>query len=278
MEKAHSGEPIRYEGELPRHRHQGLGPPAPAGARDRADLHRRGARGDGADGGRRRRRADRPPDVLAALARRGPGRELRARARALGARALRLRLPADRLLRDRRRRGGAPTRPRAGRSRFYATVRTYTPLWEMHGFGDAARGGRRRVPRRRPRRDARGTSPTRWSTPTPPPARSTRCARGSRQVAERGDGILLTPPTYFIAPERDRRLPAADRRGVRPRASPRSPSTKSTNLRRCRGAARRGRTSTSFGSSAASRLAERRFSPGRGSGRTSARASAGDAR
>ena len=34
-------------------------------------------------------------------------------------------------------------------------------------------------------------------------------------VAERGDGVCLGPPTYFLAPEAARRLPAAHRRRLR---------------------------------------------------------------
>ena len=60
---------------------------------------------------------------------------------------------------------------------FYATVKTYMPLWEMHGFAANAveageafrRGDLAAVPRR---------SAMRWSRPTAPPARSTRCGQG----------------------------------------------------------------------------------------------------
>lgn len=83
---------------------------------------------------------------------------------------------------------------------FYATVRTYAPLWEMHGFGDAAlavgeafrRGDFAAMP---------GLVPDEMV--------DTYCAAGPldkvrarvEQVAERGDGIWLGPPTYFIPPE-----------------------------------------------------------------------------
>ncbi len=83
---------------------------------------------------------------------------------------------------------------------FYATVRTYAPLWEMHGFGDAAvavgeafrRGDFTAMP---------GCVPDEMV--------DTYCAAGPldkvrervEAVAERGDGIWLGPPTYFIAPE-----------------------------------------------------------------------------
>ena len=99
---------------------------------------------------------------------------------------------------------------------FYSTVRTYEPLWEMHGFARRGGGGRRRVPQGRPRRGARRRSPTRWSTRTPPPGRWTRSAPGWRRSAERGDGVLLTPPTYFIPPEQIGEYQREIDRGVRP--------------------------------------------------------------
>ncbi len=69
---------------------------------------------------------------------------------------------------------------------FYATVRTYAPLWELHGFGDAASGH------------------------VPDEMVDTYCAAGSldkvrarvEAVAGRADGVFLTPATYFIEPER----------------------------------------------------------------------------
>lgn len=83
---------------------------------------------------------------------------------------------------------------------FYATVRTYAPLWEMHGFGAAAqavgdafrRGEFAEMPRLVPDRMV-----------------DTYCAAGPLDkvrarvaaVAERGDGIWLGPPIYFLAPE-----------------------------------------------------------------------------
>ena len=107
-------DPLR--GRLPGHRHQGLGPPAHARSRDGPDLRRGDARGHVPDGRRRRRRADRPPDVPAALARRGGGPQLRDRACSARGGALRPRLHPHRLLRDRRRRGRAHRRGRRRRS------------------------------------------------------------------------------------------------------------------------------------------------------------------
>jgi probable F420-dependent oxidoreductase len=83
---------------------------------------------------------------------------------------------------------------------FYATVRTYAPLWELHGFGEAAaavgeafrRGDFAAMPRH-----------------VPDEMVDTYCAAGSvdkvrarvEEVAERADGVYLTPPTYFLAPD-----------------------------------------------------------------------------
>ena len=82
---------------------------------------------------------------------------------------------------------------------FYATVRTYTPLWEMHGFGDAGGGRGRRVPPRRLRRHAARPSPTRWSTPTARRDRSTRSARAWPRSPS-GATASGSPPSYFIEP------------------------------------------------------------------------------
>ena len=144
-------DPLR--GRVPRHRHQGLGPPAPEGPRDDPDLHRGRSGGDGADGRGRRRRDDRPPDVLGAVARRGPGGELRARPPALRPRARELRLPARGLLRDRRRRGG---RLRGGAADDLL-LRDGPHVRAVVGDARLRRGrggGRRRVPARRLRGDA----------------------------------------------------------------------------------------------------------------------------
>jgi probable F420-dependent oxidoreductase len=83
---------------------------------------------------------------------------------------------------------------------FYATVRTYAPLWEMHGFGDAALEV--------------GNAFRAGDLPRMPSLVSDEmvdayCAAGPldkvrarvEAVAERGDGVFLSPPTYFIAPE-----------------------------------------------------------------------------
>jgi probable F420-dependent oxidoreductase len=83
---------------------------------------------------------------------------------------------------------------------FYATVKTYAPLWEMHGFEDAA--------------DAAAAAFRRGDLAAVPAAIpdamvETYCAAGPLDkvrarvaaTAERADGLFLTPPTYFISPE-----------------------------------------------------------------------------
>ena len=83
---------------------------------------------------------------------------------------------------------------------FYATVRTYKPLWEMHGFADVAaaagdafrRGDLAAVPEQIPDEmvDA-------YTAAGPLDKVRSRV----EEAAERGDGVWLTPPTYFIPPE-----------------------------------------------------------------------------
>jgi probable F420-dependent oxidoreductase len=83
---------------------------------------------------------------------------------------------------------------------FYATVRTYKPLWEMHGFADAAaeagdafrRGDLEGVPKAIPDEmvDA-------YTAAGPVDKVRARV----EEAASRGDGVWLTPATYFIPPE-----------------------------------------------------------------------------
>jgi probable F420-dependent oxidoreductase len=83
---------------------------------------------------------------------------------------------------------------------FYATVRTYTPLWEMHGFGDQAAAVGDAF-----RRGDLAAMPA----AVPDEMVDAYCAAGPldkvrarvEAVAERGDGIWLGPPTYFLPPE-----------------------------------------------------------------------------
>ncbi|HKI67541.1 MAG TPA: LLM class flavin-dependent oxidoreductase [Solirubrobacterales bacterium] len=83
---------------------------------------------------------------------------------------------------------------------FYATVKTYMPLWELHGFADNA--------------VAAGDAFRRGDLAAVPAAISDEmvdayCAAGPldkvrarvEATAERADGLFLTPPTYFISPE-----------------------------------------------------------------------------
>jgi len=81
---------------------------------------------------------------------------------------------------------------------FYATVKTYMPLWELHGFADNA--------------VAAGDAFRRGDLAGVPAAISDEmveayCAAGPldkvrarvEATAERADGLFLTPPTYFIS-------------------------------------------------------------------------------
>ena len=83
---------------------------------------------------------------------------------------------------------------------FYATVRTYMPLWEMHGFGEqaAAVGDAFRS----------GDLPGMHDSVSDEMVNA-YCAAGSldkvrarvEEVSERADGLLIGPPTYFLPPE-----------------------------------------------------------------------------
>ncbi len=83
---------------------------------------------------------------------------------------------------------------------FYATVKTYMPLWELHGFaanaveaGEAFRRG-----------DLANVAAAISDEMV-----EAYCAAGPiekvrarvMEIAERADGLFLTPPTYFISPE-----------------------------------------------------------------------------
>jgi probable F420-dependent oxidoreductase len=83
---------------------------------------------------------------------------------------------------------------------FYATVRTYMPLWELHGFGEAAAAVG----------DAfRSGDFAAMPSHVPDEMVDTYTAAGPvdkvrarvEQVAERADGVFLSPPTYFLSPE-----------------------------------------------------------------------------
>jgi probable F420-dependent oxidoreductase len=83
---------------------------------------------------------------------------------------------------------------------FYSTVRTYQPLWELHGFADAAaaageafrRGDLAAVPEQIPDEMVEA-----YTAAGPLDKVRERVA----EAGERGDGVFLTPATYFIPPE-----------------------------------------------------------------------------
>jgi probable F420-dependent oxidoreductase len=83
---------------------------------------------------------------------------------------------------------------------FYSTVRTYQPLWELHGFEDAAaaagdafrKGDLAAVP------EAIPDEMVETYTAAGP---LDKVRERVEAAAERGDGVFLTPATYFIPPE-----------------------------------------------------------------------------
>jgi probable F420-dependent oxidoreductase len=83
---------------------------------------------------------------------------------------------------------------------FYATVRTYMPLWEMHGFGDAAAavgeafraGDLAAMP---------GHVPDEMVDAYTAAGPLDKVRDRVEAVAERADGIFLTPPSYFLSPD-----------------------------------------------------------------------------
>lgn len=84
---------------------------------------------------------------------------------------------------------------------FYATVRTYAPLWELHGFGAEAEAVRTAF---------RAGDLARVAASVTDEMVDAYCAVGPldkvrervAEVAERGDAVSLTPPAYFLPPER----------------------------------------------------------------------------
>ncbi|MBM3667278.1 MAG: LLM class flavin-dependent oxidoreductase [Actinobacteria bacterium] len=83
---------------------------------------------------------------------------------------------------------------------FYATVRTYRPLWGMHGFADAAeaagdafrKGDLAGVP---------AAIPDEMVEVYTAAGPLDKVRARVEAMAEVGDGLWLTPPTYFIPPE-----------------------------------------------------------------------------
>ena len=96
---------------------------------------------------------------------------------------------------------------------FYATVKTYMPLWEMHGFGENAVEGGRRLPPRRPgrgpcrdqRRDGRHLLCRRPPGQGPGPGRGNRRAR-RRPLPHAADLFHLAGGVERVPEPPDRRL------------------------------------------------------------------------
>ncbi|MSO42295.1 MAG: LLM class flavin-dependent oxidoreductase [Solirubrobacterales bacterium] len=83
---------------------------------------------------------------------------------------------------------------------FYATVRTYMPLWELHGFGANAAACGEAFKKGDLEGVAAAISDEMVETYTAAgPIDKVR--ERVAEVAERGDGVGVTPPTYFIPPE-----------------------------------------------------------------------------
>jgi probable F420-dependent oxidoreductase len=83
---------------------------------------------------------------------------------------------------------------------FYATVRTYMPLWEMHGFGEQATAVQEafRAGDFATMADAVSDEMVDTYTAAGP---LDKVRDRVFEVSERADGLFLTPPTYFIPPE-----------------------------------------------------------------------------
>ncbi len=103
---------------------------------------------------------------------------------------------------------------------FYATVKTYMPLWELHGFAENA--------------VAAGDAFRRGDLAAVPAAISdamveTYCAAGPlakvrarvMETSEYADGLFLTPPTYFISAEQMGEYQARIIESFGPAANPR---------------------------------------------------------
>ena len=70
---------------------------------------------------------------------------------------------------------------------FYATVKTYMPLWELHGFAEQCGRRRRGLPPRRPRRSSGGDQRC--------DGRGLLRRRPARQGAGKGEGDRRATPT-----------------------------------------------------------------------------------
>lgn len=83
---------------------------------------------------------------------------------------------------------------------FYATVRTYRPLWEMHGFADRAQA----VGDAFRRGDLAGMAAHVSDEMVDAYAAAGSAEKVRERVTEtakRADGLFLSPPTYFLAPD-----------------------------------------------------------------------------
>ena len=199
MSKAHRGEPIRYEGEYVGVDIKGWVRPHPP-ARESVPIYTAAVRegmarmaGDVADGliGHPMCSMRWLDEVLVANFERGLARSGRERGDFDFIPTVCCAIDDDE----------AAARDAARRTiAFYATVRTYMPLWEMHGFGEQG--------------TAVGDSFRAGDLAAMPghvtdEMVDTYCAAGPldrvrarvEEVAERGDGVFLSPPTYFIPPE-----------------------------------------------------------------------------
>ena len=199
MHQASAGEPIRYEGDYYDIDIKGWIRPHPA-PRESVPIYTAGVQagmcrmaGDVADGliGHPIQSLRWIDEVVVSAFEEGLRRSGRERSR--------LRLPADRLLRDRRRRG-------AGDRDGPPHDLLLRDGEDLHAALGAARlrrqrgRRRRRLPPRRPRRVPAAISDEMVET---------YCAAGPldkvrarvEATAERADGLFLTPPTYFISPE-----------------------------------------------------------------------------
>ena len=79
-------------------------------------------------------------------------------------------------------------------------MRTYAPLWAMHGFADAAAAVGDAF-RAGDLASMAGLIPDEMVDTYTAAGPLDKVRERVEAVAERGDGIWLTPPTYFLAPE-----------------------------------------------------------------------------
>ena len=158
----------------------------------------------------------------------------------------------------------APSTPRAGRS---PSTRRFAPTSRCGRCTASPSGGGRgrRLPQGRPGRRCRQQIPDEMVEAYTPRARWTRSASGSSEVAERGDGVFLTPATYFIPPEQIGEYQARDHRGLRAREPVAEAVDELLELLAGRAAARRGRSRRAPAPARRAGAPTRRFRAGSGS-------------